>query len=162
MRSILAELFHRSPLEALHQHLEKVRKCCNQLPALMEAFVEQDQERLQEKVERISDIEHEADIIKNRIREHLPNRMFMSVNRSDILTFLKQEDAIADSVEDVARLMEMRKTQIPSQLKDELMKVVDKVLETVAALGKACSHIKALSQSSFSRSEEEKVSRFSS
>jgi len=158
LRSILADLFRRSPLEALHQHLEKVRECCNQLPLLVKAFGEQDPVKLRRKVEKISDLEHEADIIKNEIREHLPHRMFMPVNRSDILTFLKQEDAIADSVEDIARLMEMRKTSVPPELKNELMKLVDKVLETVTALITACSRIKALSQSSFSRAEEEKVS----
>ena len=158
MRSILADLFHRSPFEALHQHLGKVKECCDQLPLLMKAFGEQDSRELPRRVEKISHLEHEADIIKNGIREHLPYRMFMSVNRSDILTFLKQEDAIADSVEDIARLMEMRKTFVPPELKDELMKLVDKVLETVDALIAACSHIKTLSRSSFSRVEEEKVS----
>jgi len=158
LRSILADLFHRSPFEALQQHLEKVKECCDQLPPLMKAFGEQDFMELPKRVEKISHLEHEADIIKNGIREHLPYRMFMSVNRSDILTFLKQEDAIADSVEDIARLMEMRRTLVPSGLKDELMKLVDKVLETVDALIAACSHIKTLSQSSFSRVEEEKVS----
>jgi len=158
LRSILGDLFHRSPFEALHQHLEKVRECCNQLPLLMKAFGEQDSMELSRRVQKISHLEHEADIIKNGIRERLPYRMFMSVNRSDILTFLKQEDAIADSVEDIARLIEMRKTLLPSGLKDELMKLVDKVLETVDALIAACSRIKILSQSSFSQFEEEKVS----
>jgi len=158
LRSILGDLFHRSPFAALHQHLEKVKECCDQLPLLMKAFGEQDSMELPRRVEKISHLEHEADIIKNGIRERLPYRMFMSVNRSDILTFLKQEDAIADSVEDIARLIEMRKTLVPPGLKDELMKLVDKVLETIDALITACSHIKILSQSSFSQFEEEKVS----
>jgi len=136
----------------------KVKECTDMLKPLIEAFILGDRTLIEERVERISKLEHEADIIKNEIREHLPHHVFMPVDRSDILRFLREEDAIADSVEDVARLIEMRKTSVPQDLKEELMELVNKVGETVKALENVTSEIKVLSQSSFSRSEEEKIS----
>ena len=44
----------------------------------------------------------------------------MPIDRSDVLRFLREEDAIADSVEDVARLVEMRDTVAPQELKENL------------------------------------------
>lgn len=158
MRSIMGALFRKSPFEALHRHMSKVKECCNQLQPLMEAFVSGDRELVRQKIKEISDLEHEADIIKNDIREHLPHRLLMSVDRSDILHFLNQEDAVADSIEDIARLIEMREMSVPSELKGELMELVDKVMHTITSLELATSEIKALAQSSFSREEEEKIS----
>ena len=158
MKNIIARLFWQSPFEALHRHMLKVKECTDMLKPLIEAFILGDRTLIEERVERISKLEHEADIIKNEIREHLPHHVFMPVDRSDILRFLREEDSIADSVEDVARLIEMRKTSVPQDLKEELMQLVDKVGETVKALENVTSEIKVLSQSSFSRSEEEKIS----
>lgn len=158
MKNIIARLFWQSPFEALHRHMLKVKECTDMLKPLIEAFILGDRTLIEERVERISKLEHEADIIKNEIREHLPHHVFMPVDRSDILRFLREEDSIADSVEDVARLIEMRKTYVPQDLKEELMQLVDKVGETVKALENVTSEIKVLSQSSFSRSEEEKIS----
>ncbi|MCD6082562.1 TIGR00153 family protein [Candidatus Aerophobetes bacterium] len=158
MKNIIAKLFWQSPFEALHRHMLKVKECTDMLKPLIEAFILGDRTLIEERVERISKLEHEADIIKNEIREHLPHHIFMPVDRSDILRFLREEDSIADSVEDVARLIEMRKTSVPQDLKEELMELVNKVGETVKALENVTSEIKVLSQSSFSRSEEEKIS----
>jgi len=124
----------------------------------MEAFMSGDRDLIRQKTKEISDLEHEADIIKNDIREHLPHRLLMSVDRSDILHFLNQEDAVADSIEDIARLIEMRETNVPSELKGELMELVDKVMHTITSLESATFEIKSLAQSSFSRKEEKKVS----
>jgi len=158
LKNIIARLFWQSPFEALHRHMLKVKECTDMLKPLIEAFILGDRTLIEERVERISKLEHEADIIKNEIREHLPHHVFMPVDRSDILRFLREEDSIADSVEDVARLIEMRKTYVPQDLKEELMELVNKVGETVKALENVTSEIKVLSQSSFSRSEEEKIS----
>ncbi len=158
MRSIIGVLFRKSPFEALPRHMLKVRECCNQLKPLMEGFVSGDRGLVRQKTKEISDLEHEADIIKNDIREHLPHRLLMSVDRSDILHFLNQEDAIADSIEDIARLIEMRETSVPSELKGELMELVDRVMNVITSLELATSEIKNLAQSSFSRRREKKVS----
>jgi len=158
LKNIIAKLFWQSPFEALYRHMLKVKECTDMLRPLIEAFISGDRVLIEERVERASKLEHEADIIKNEIREHLPHHIFMPVDRSDILRFLREEDSIADSVEDVARLIEMRETQVPQDLKEEFMELVHKVGEAVKSLEIVTSEIKSLSQSSFSRSEEEKIS----
>ena len=158
LRNIIAELFRKSPLEATGAHLAKVKECSDALKPLIEAFINGDKSLVEKMTKKISDLEHEADIIKNEIREHLPYHLFMPIDRSDILRFLREEDAIADAVEDVARLIEMRDTVIPGELKESLMQLVEKVMETIESLRVVASEIKILTQSSFSRKEEQKIS----
>ena len=158
MRNVVAKLFHKSPFEALHNHMIKVKECSDLLKPLIESFIAGDRRLIDEQVKAISDLEHKADIIKKDIREHLPYHLFMSINRADILRLLHQEDAIADSAEDVAKLIEMRETKVPSGLKEDFIELVNKVLGTVDSLKRTTSNIKLLSQSSFSKKEEEKIS----
>ncbi|RLE06778.1 hypothetical protein DRZ78_04105, partial [Candidatus Aerophobetes bacterium] len=134
MKDTIARLFRQSPFEALYKHLLKVRECSDLLKPLMEAFISGDRALIKERVKRISELEHEADVIKNEIREHLPYHIFMPIDRSDILWFLREEDAIADSIEDVAKLIEMRKTPVPLELKEELMELINKIMETLESL----------------------------
>lgn len=158
MRAIIADLFRKSPLDPLHQHLLKVKECTKLLRPLIEAFIEANREKIEEKVKEISQFEHEADLIKNEIREHLPRRILMPIDRSDLLRFLREEDSIADATEDVAKLIEMRETRVPEKLIFPLLELVDKVMETVHALEKVAEELKVVVNSSFGRREEEKVS----
>ena len=158
MKDTIARLFRQSPFEALYKHLLKVRECSDLLKPLMEAFISGDRALIKERVKRISELEHEADVIKNEIREHLPYHIFMPIDRSDILWFLREEDAIADSIEDVAKLIEMRKTPVPLELKEELMELINKIMETLESLEIVAFELKNLSRSSFSIKEEKKLS----
>lgn len=153
----ILKLFRKSPFKPLHRHLLKVIECVNQLKPLVEAFVDQDFKRVNEIAERISKLEHEADIIKNNIREHLPKTMFMPVDRCDILLFLKEQDVIADRAEDLARMLEVRETKLPVELKEDILKFTNKVIETVTALEVAASELNEVMETSFSKHETSKM-----
>lgn len=85
--------------------------------------------------------------------------LFVSAERADILSCLKEQDGIADSCEDVARLLETRKTEVPPALKEKLLKLTDKVVEAVKAVREVSKKLKALAESSYARSELDKLSK---
>jgi predicted phosphate transport protein (TIGR00153 family) len=157
MRGVLAGLFAKSPFGPLGQHMAAVKRCVDLLKPLFEALIEKDYEKVTNLATEISIQEHEADTIKNEIRNHLPKSIFLPVSRSDILNFLGEQDAIADDVEDVAVLLTVRKTHVPSQLKNELSTFLDKVLETFELTIQATGELKLLMESSFGTAEVEKV-----
>ncbi|UCE19798.1 MAG: TIGR00153 family protein [Gemmatimonadota bacterium] len=157
MRGILAGLFAKSPFGPLSEHMNAVKKCVNLLKPMFEALIEQDHERVEDIANQISKQEHEADIIKNEIRNHLPKSIFLPVSRTDILNFLREQDAIADDAEDVGVLLTVRKTNLPAELKDELFAFLDKVLETFELTVRVNSELKLLMESSFGTAEVEKV-----
>ncbi|MFQ6093519.1 MAG: TIGR00153 family protein [bacterium] len=157
MRGFLAGLFAKSPFGPLSEHMAAVKRCVDLLRPMFEATIEQDYGRVEELAKQISEQEHKADVIKNEIRDHLPKSIFLPVSRTDILNFLKEQDAIADDAEDVGVLLTIRKTRLPAQLKGELFAFVDKVLETFELTVQVTGEIKLLMESSFGGTEVGKV-----
>jgi len=135
----------------------KVKKCVDMVRPLMDALVNDDYERIKELAEEIFKAEHKADLVKREIRMRLPKSMFLPVARGDILRFLKEQDSIADSAEDVAVLLSMRKMKFPKGMKKELTELVDKVMEAFDVAMQVSGEIKILDETSFGGAEAHKV-----
>ena len=116
-RSPVQGIFGRSPFKPIQEHMKVVDACASETPALFEALAAGDKSRLLETKERIFDLEHEADKVKNEIRAHLPKSLFMPVDRRDLLDLLNAQDSIADSVQDVAGLLILKELEIPDYMK---------------------------------------------
>ncbi len=155
--SIISKLFGKSPFEPLHQHMLKVKACVGLVRPLMDAFLKGEQEKVKDVARKIFKAEHDADIVKKEIRSRLPKSILLPVARGDILRFLKEQDNIADSAEDLAALLILRKTTVPEELKEKLKKFVDKVLETYEVAMTVSSEIKLLAETSFGGEEAHKV-----
>ena len=124
MRSI-AGLFGKSPFGSLQAHAVKVNACVELLRPLLEALFANDDTKVGELVERINDLEQEADGIKNDLRDSLPRSLFLPAARSDLLVLLEVLDSVADAAQDVAILVGVRKFAIPPDFKEDLYKLVD-------------------------------------
>ena len=155
--SIISKLFGKSPFEPLHQHMLKVKACVGLVRPLMDAFLKGEQEKVKDVAKKIFKAEHDADIVKKEIRSRLPKSILLPVARGDILRFLKEQDNIADSAEDLAALLILRKTTVPEELKEKLKNFVDKVLETYEVAMTVSSEIKLLAETSFGGEEAHKV-----
>jgi len=155
--SIISKLFGKSPFEPLYQHMMKVKECVDLVRLLMDAFIKGEDKEVKEVASRIFKAEHDADMVKKDIRNNLPKSIFLPVARGDLLSFLKEQDSIADSAEDLAVLLTMRKTVVPDELKDELRDFVEKVIETYEVAMTVSSEIKILAETSFTGVEAHKV-----
>ncbi len=157
MRAIFGKLFMQSPFGPLDEHMKKVQECCDLVPEMFEAQFAGDREKLAELAKRSYKLEHEADIIKGEIRDRLPRSIFLPVNRADILMYLHEQDAIADAVEDVAVLLNIRKLSIPAKMKDAVQKHVDLVMATCREAGEITSQMAVLVETGFSGPEADRV-----
>ncbi len=155
--SIISKLFGKSPFEPLYQHMLKVQECVDLVKPLMESFIDGDQNSVDKYAKQIFKAEHEADLVKKEIRNRLPKSVFLPVARGDLLRFLKEQDSIADSAEDLAALVTMRPMDVPGGLRGELKALVSKVLETYKLAMGVSSEIKLLAETSFGGAEAHKV-----
>ncbi|UCC40361.1 MAG: TIGR00153 family protein [Candidatus Aminicenantes bacterium] len=155
--SIISKLFGKSPFEPLYQHMLKVKECVDLVRPLMDAFLNEEDKNVENFAKKIFKAEHEADLVKKELRNRLPKSVFLPVARGDLLRFLKEQDNIADSAEDLAVLVTLRKTKVPEGLKEELEDFVNKVLETYEMAMRVSSEIKLLAETSFSGTEAHKV-----
>ncbi len=156
MRSIF-QIFARSPFEPLSQHATQVREVVDQLSPLMEAMLGEDWDQARAIYERISRLEHKADELKAEIRDHLPRSLFLPVDRGDLLRFLKEQDAIADSVEDLAVLVTMRETPTPEAMQGGVRALVAQVLKAADVWSRIVADLPQLQESSFTGPEVAKV-----
>ena len=156
MRSIF-ELFAKSPFGPTQAHLKKSIECAQQLHPLFEAAFAGNQDEIQQVVDKINELEHEADQLKNEIRNSLPKSLFMPVDRRDLLELIHMQDSIADSTQEAAGMLTLKKLKLPEVLKPDALNLIDEVLVTCdmgLAIG---SEIDELAESSFGGPEADRV-----
>ncbi len=156
MRSILS-MFAKSPFKPLVSHMDKVRSCVDQLKPLLEAQISGDHEKVITLSERIHLLEHEADTIKNDIRGHLPQSMFLAVDKRDFMHLLSAQDDIADAVEDLTVIFSIKKIDTPSAIKEPLLDLVDHVAFSAYSACDLINEIDNLLEASFGGVEADKV-----
>ncbi len=154
---VIGGIWGRSPSGPIHEHMMKANDCLKLLRPLMKEFTDGDYSKVKDYSEQISKLEHEADMIKRVIRDTLSKSLFGSIERADILAYLKEQDRIADSCEDVAKLVEMRQTKLPEVLKKGILKLTEKVMEAVEEVRSATARLKSLEKSAYAKSELDEV-----
>ena len=158
MRTILS-MFAKSPFKPLVNHIDSVNECVHLITPLFKAYQSKDYEKVEEIAKNISTFEHKADQIKSDIRQHLPQSIFLPVDKRDFMGLLSAQDDIADAVEDLAVLMRIKNIDLPEELCEPLM---DLVTHTVALANDACGIIRELEdllEASFGGAEAEKVEK---
>ena len=128
--SWIQNLFRGSPVKPMQEHMRVVVACARKMPMLFDAMVAGDQARVQEARREIDELEHQADDIKNEIRANLPRRLFMAMDRRDMLEILDAQDSIADTAQDVAGLADQRSMTVPEGMRRPLLELVQRVVAT--------------------------------
>ena len=150
----------KSPFAGLLDHMKKVKEGISLLQEGILKYIDGDYEIFHEITEKVDKIEHEADLIKGNIRAHLPSSVLMSVDKRYFLWVLREEDAILDHAENLARMLDMRQTKIPIRLKEDFKVHIGLVAETVKEMEKAVKNIKDLIETVFSGKEREETKTY--
>jgi predicted phosphate transport protein (TIGR00153 family) len=148
MRSF-TDLFGPSPFEPLQKHMAKAVQCASQVPIMVDALLASDGPALRDAHARTSSLESECDAIKNDLRSHLPRRLFLPVDRRDLLELLDMQDTIADSAEDVGDLLVMRPWVVPAAMREPLRAFAASVTEAAAGAGEVMQHLDELVETAF-------------
>ncbi|MCH8127468.1 TIGR00153 family protein [candidate division KSB1 bacterium] len=152
-------LFSRSPFAPLQTHMEKVAACIGKLEELFKTYKEENFERISQLAEEISELEHAADLTKNKIRNNLPKGLFLAIDRGDLLQILATQDAIADTAEDIAVLFTLKNLEPLPDLEKELEIFLNKNIEAFHMAHQIIREMDELLASSFGGNEAEKVRR---
>jgi len=152
-----SKMFGQSPFTALQNHMRVVVKCAREVTPLIEALAAGDQERVVELKDRIFELEAEADRIKHKLRAHLPKSLFMPVDRRDLLEVLLLQDTIANVAQDIAGLLIERKMSIPDFLRDPLIELTARCVDTVDHAAKVIEELDELLALGFRGREVDRV-----
>lgn len=153
----IARLFGKSPFAPLQTHMNKVASCIEKLTKIYECLVKQEIDKIERLVQDLSHLEHEADITKNDIRNHLPKNIFMPIDRTHFLEILAVQDAIADTAEEIGIMLTYEIPESFTLFQNELSSFFLKCIETFWESKHIIEEIDELLESSFGGIEAEKV-----
>jgi len=143
-------MFGRSPIRPLEEHMSKVCSCVEKLKPFFDAVLKENWLDVEAQQKIIAQLEHEADDIKREIRSHLPNSLFMTVSRSDLLDLLNVQDRLANKAKDIAGVVFGRKMIFPPPITLKFMEFLNRAIEAAKQANVAIHELDELMESSFS------------
>jgi predicted phosphate transport protein (TIGR00153 family) len=153
----IGSLFGKSPFKPIQEHMGIVTQCVAEIPGLFQALLAGDQAGVEKAKDAIFAKEQEADGLENQLRIHLPKSLFMPVDRRDLLEVLSMQDSIADTAQDIAGLLVERNMEVLEEMKEPLMKLVERCVDTCNAAGKVVAELDELIEMGFKGKEAERV-----
>jgi predicted phosphate transport protein (TIGR00153 family) len=135
MRIPFFNMFMTSPFEGLQEHAEKVKECSWTFQQAIECHFSPKCTTFEELRDEIARLESEADVIKRRIRGHIPKRIITPVSTFLIFRYLKQQDSVLDAVEDTLDWISYRsEKKIPLELEKDFALLVNAVIDPIENL----------------------------
>lgn len=157
MLTTIARIFGKSPFHPLQSHMKKVSSCMKKLTEIFNNLKGKSPQELERLVKELSKLEHEADLTKNDIRNHLPRSLFLPIDRSQFLDILSIQDSISDKAEDIGHLLILYPVNELGDLCDHLDQLFKKNMEAFWDTRSIIKELHELLESSFGGIEAEKV-----
>ncbi|MEH6498516.1 MAG: TIGR00153 family protein [Pseudoalteromonas distincta] len=146
-------LFGRSPIGPMQQHIGKAHECAAQLVPFIDAVIANDWVEAERLQLQISQLERDADKLKKDVRVHLPKSLFLPVPRSDLLELLSVQDKVANRAKDIAGLMLGRQMTIPEPIQESFKFFVQRSVDAAAQALKAMNELDELLETGFAGRE---------
>lgn len=153
----LLNLFGPSPFKPLQEHMRVVVQCASNVPGLFEALCDDDGKKMKKIRDEIFSLENKADEIKNELRSHLPRSIFMPVDRRDLLEILDLQDSIADTAQDIAGMLMVRRPKVLEAMRDPLMDLTQRCLDACNQMAAIMEHLDELVETGFRGPESDVV-----
>lgn len=147
----------KSPFEPLAEHMKHVRKCVDCVLPMFECVRDHDYDRLRKLTEEVFAFEHEADKVKNEIRRTIPKAFALPVFRGDLLAFVHIQDELADTAEDLAVQLTIKRLELPAALTEDVLAYVHQVMRVCDKLYEALAPLKELVEADFTGPRGEQI-----
>jgi predicted phosphate transport protein (TIGR00153 family) len=131
------ERVKRRALEVCQDHLRKVLDATRKVPQIIDSFIKNDKETARKLFDEIRSSEDEVDRARRLVSQELAEIGAILFSREDFLRFANLTSEIADFSEGIAfRLVELMEHNwnVPGDIKKELLKLSEAVLDTVNRL----------------------------
>ena len=127
----------RRALNVCRDHLRKVLDLTRKVPQMIDCFIKDDKKKARQLFNEIRSGEDEVDIARRLVSWELAEIGAILLSREDFLRFTNLTSEIADFCEGIAfRLLEIMEHNwdVPMNLRKDLLKLSEAVLETVLRL----------------------------
>ena len=156
-RNPLGNLFGRSPIRPIQEHMQIANEAAQHLAQLFEACDAADWERARQIHNDILAAEKSADKLKRSVRRHLPKSLFLPVPRSDLLSLVSIQDRVANTAKDIAVIVIGRNMRFPDKLQTAVQGYVEACIVTAEQALLAIQELDELLEVGFSGREVKRV-----
>ena len=158
-RNPLGNLFGKSPIRPIQEHMQMADQAAQLLPSLFHATAAEDWDKANEVHKEILAAEKSADKMKRSVRSQLPKSLFLPVPRSDLLTLVGIQDNVANTAKDVAVLVIGRKMRFPEKLQEAVLAFTEACVATSHQALLAIQELDELLEVGFSGREVKRVEK---
>ena len=152
-------LMRGSPFKPIQEHMRVVFSCVCLIPPLFDALYRKDTKQVSETAEQINSLETEADKLKSTFRLNMPKSLFLPVDRKDLLSLVSDQDHIADTTEDIGKILTYREMVVPEALKELLDELLEGTMEIASEAKRMIEQLDELLEVGFGGREFDKVSK---
>ena len=149
----ISDLFGKSPIKPLQEHMSLVVKCSSQLESFFLAAIDSKWEQASDVFDNICEDENCADELKKQFRLNMPKNLFMPVSRSDLLGILGHQDRIANLAKDICGIVLGRQMEIPKSLQTDFKGFVKSTIQASEQALKAINELDELLETGFAGQE---------
>jgi len=160
IRSPLIGALSKDPFEKLIQHANIVNDCTKSMQMALDSYFSGNFTEFHKYRQIVIEQEGEADKLKRNIRNHLPSRIHMSVDKGNFLLLLTQQDKILDYEEDVVQWLSMREVSYCDDIGKDFKKLTEKTIETIEYFQNAVFNLPEVLESSFSEEERNETKKY--
>ncbi|HMK54925.1 MAG TPA: TIGR00153 family protein [Methanobacteriaceae archaeon] len=132
----MVKLFGRESRVEQHfrEHAKLVYECVEKLQELMPYFYQGDFDSLNDKVEEMSQLEHQADEVRRLMEIEFFKGAFLPFDREDRIILAELVDSVADMTQETAYGICLSQVQFPRQFEDDFREMVDAVCKAAQVL----------------------------
>ncbi|OCC15707.1 Phosphate transport system regulatory protein PhoU [Dissulfuribacter thermophilus] len=113
----------REPLECLENHAKYVADCFEEARSALDAYFNGEKKLFEAISEKVSELEHAADLISRNVRSHLPKGIIMPIDKFELFLYLQEEDNVADTAEDIVEWLSYRSVSLDSDVKEKIFEL---------------------------------------
>ena len=149
----ISDLFGKSPIKPLQEHMSLVVQCCSQLEPFFQAAIDSKWDQASNVFDAVCEDENRADELKKQFRLNMPKNLFMPVSRSDLLSILAYQDRIANLSKDACGIVLGRQMEIPKSLQADFMGYIKSTIQASEQALKAINELDELLETGFAGQE---------
>lgn len=157
--SPLSGLLRGSPFKPIQEHMQVVFSCVCLVPSLFDALYKKDSKQLSGVAEQIKSLETDADKLKSTFRLNMPKSLFLPVDRKDLLSLIGDQDHIADTAEEICKILTYRQMEVPEAIKELLDELLEGTMEIASEAKAMIEQLDELLELGFGGREFDKVSQ---
>lgn len=148
-----SKIFSQSPFTAMQDHMEIADQCVAQLVPFFKAVLKEDHSKAKEVYKEIGKLENRADVLKKKLRLHMPKGLFMPVARRDLLELLQVQDKAANQAKDIAGIIVGRKMVFPPNVSELIPDYVKRCVDACKQAKKVINELDELVETGFAGKE---------